>query len=1002
MLSARLLSTTQSNDITSVLAVAEASKLLVSNKDGHVLVYAFEGLSLRLTQTYHHLMKNNGGDAIIQDMLYAHQLATVFAICGKSIVLLNSSNLNQFDKIVEKRGIKQAWVFEEPSEKHGATTALLIQPSKTSKLKLFLWNDRSFKNVSEMDLSSRDERIISLHMNKNGVLIATNVNSYFWCLKDLVLVRLSRTTAPKWPRNIREALMELGNHQAEFTGDLETASISSESALSRKLSLGHFFQGSNNRGALRKEKLIFQPTDSTFPVILDGSSQTLRSIAVSGHEAPQVSVRPHRHFFDANGDFDQMQHLSARLLLLNNKEGLRIVDYQYNFNYLELKVPDGIKEVIKGQGSSLVIWTNTDKLQFYNLVIDDELDELIDGGDIPHLGERDTVQYLQLIVFYESILSNNTQWNLCESYRCANPEQNLEICALKLRDLVVLWCLDSFESCQRYINDARQMHKVSDRALKLQEFIVKSVFENFIKFMAPPELVIGHCLPSFLTKTLDGSFETTMKMHTDRNTNNIPATIMNKWCLPYLTDTRRILYNLAKYGTVQWNYESLGISFDIQFFLLNQHQEHNIHYLLDLVDTSIFKIYLEYNPAMVGPFTRVPNYCDFETVVEELGSRMKIQELVDYYYMKNKHESALRVLTELEGNITSVDTKDVSNSIKKLVVDYLKKLPHSASDILFKYTNWLVERFPEDTIIILNSIFINHNLNCAALDFVEVYNYIDQFDHELSIKYLEFVIDDLGTTNKLVYMKLIGRYLEDIQNNQTVRKLEAIVKSTTCYEPRSLARLLDSASELNGISLDTSLTLKRLKTYPLKILNEHEESLHILFEELASYNYCALYCTQVYQDSSKTGLMLFNTWFEMIIKKSEKNRDTRVILRFLEEFGSRLESAEALKKLPPTIPLKDLQQILGKGIEGSSLRKNQVRMKKNLLQVELVNKTFLLNQELGNYCVIADEQKCFVCHKVLNSSRGEMILWYSTPDGKVLTHYSCRQVIEEKLSRTDQ
>ncbi|SCV04693.1 LANO_0G11782g1_1 [Lachancea nothofagi CBS 11611] len=996
MLRATRVSSVSNNDIISILPISEASKVLVANKEGHVLVYSYEGNSLKLTHTYNHLMKNNGPDTVIIDLLYSHQLATVFALCEKSIVLLNSTNLNQFDRIVEKRGVKQAWVFEQPSETRGAMTALLLYPNKASKLKLFLWNDRSFTSVSELSLSSKDEVILSMEMELGGFLIATNVGNYYWRLKDLNLLKFTKIISPLWPQNIHDALKELDHCNHTWQKNADAASVSSASILSRKGSFGRFFQPRETRGQIQKVKLIFRPVDHQHVILLDGRSQKMFEVLVKDSESPQLSAREWRQFFEVNSKFDNMQHLSSNFLLLSNRESIRIVDYQYGFNYLDVRIEEGIKKVVKAKDSTLLVWTSADNLQIYKLIVTDQSNISEEEEDLLELEDGTITRSLKNIVFYESILNPKSRLALCEGFECDDFNNALNLFALKLRDMNVLWSLNSFERCQKWSGRVHDAAKISKRAFKLQEFIIKKIFDNFINFLAPPELVIGHCLPRFASKLLDTSIVGEIGFHKRSLVDELPASLINKWCLPYLTDTRRNLHNIATKGKTEWEIKGRTIEIDVRFFLLDHHEEQSVESLLRLIDTTIFNIYLEYNPSMLGPFTRVPNNCDFETVAEQLTKHKKIQELVDFYHMKGQHELALKLLTGLESDIKSVHPEDMANNIKKLVVDYLKKLSWSESTTLFKYTSWLLERFPENIAVIVTSIFMNFSPDCAKYDYMKVYDYIDALDRELSIRYLEFVIDAFGTTYKPVYMVLIERYLEDIDNHKTARKLEAILSSTNCYEPRNVLRLLEIAFDAGSLNTDSALLVKKLQTYPLKVLGEHKKSLKILFEELSNYHFSTVYCNEVFHENQDVGSSLFNTLFDMMINDSENNNQgPRIILRFLKEFGPKLNSTDILMKLPSKIPLKDMQQILAKEIESSSLKKNCVRLEKNLLQVQLVDQTSQLNKELANYCVITEEQKCFACHKLLKSSHGGIILWFSTHDGRVLTHYNCRKVMED-------
>ncbi|CUS20236.1 LAQU0S01e02080g1_1 [Lachancea quebecensis] len=998
MLTASLLSSTLADDVTSILPICETAKLLVSTAAGDVLVYAFEGHTLKLSHTYSHLLKRNDTDTVINHLLYSDQLSTVFAICEKSIVLLNSTNLNQFDKIVDKRGIQQAWVLEKCSESCHTTTALLYRSKKASSLKLFLWKDRTFNSVLEVNLSSKDEVVMSAEMDRSGFIIATNRGTYQWKLNNTHLNIIEKIVSPTYPHSIHDAIKEMESHKFRSGKTSEPIASSSESILSRKMSFRQFFKSHEANGELQNKKLVFQPASQPHLRMMDGKQKKIYELIVNDSKLTYMSVRDGHGFFEANSGFDCMQYLSSKFLLLNNKKSVRIVDYEFGFPYLDLQVEEGIKKVYQMPNSTLLVWTCEDNLQIYRVFITDESDASSDEAAYQELENLGMSLTMKKIIFCEAILYPHDRVALCESFECDDLEETLDLYALKLRDLNVLWSLSCFERCQKCFEQVPRDPNLVRRLSKLQGFVIKGIFEIFIKFLAPPELVICYCFTEFMPDALQDGMLRDTSVFNNEPIEEVPTQYIIKWCIPYLTDTRRVLYNLACGKKVEWKLEDREIKVGISFFQINHGQELDVSMLLKMVDTTLFNVYLKFNPSMIGPFTRVKNSCDFETVEKQLLKHKRIQELVDFYYQRGEHELALKLLIGLESQIKSEHQSDVANDIKTVVVEYIKKLPEQESDTIFKYTKWLIEKFPEDKDFVISSVFMNFSPNCSRYNFINAYDFIDDFDKSLSLKYLEFVIDAFKTTQKKVYMNLIQRYLENIHDEKNARKLEALLRSTDCYEPRTVLRLfqnfIDSDESNNGVDR----LVKRLKVYPLKIMGEHAQSLAILVEDLSNYNLASAYCYDVYITDADTGLSLFSKLLDKLIKKATHNDgDFKNVLKFLREHGPRLDSIETLKKLPADMKLKDLNQILSKEIEASSNRRYTSRMERNLLQVALVDKTYQLNNELTKYCIIGEAQRCYVCHKHLKCSTGETLLMYDTPSSELVTHYNCGKSMEQLL-----
>jgi hypothetical protein len=72
--------------------------------------------------------------------------------------------------------------------------------------------------------------------------------------------------------------------------------------------------------------------------------------------------------------------------------------------------------------------------------------------------------------------------------------------------------------------------------------------------------------------------------------------------------------------------------------------EEELLVLSGLVDTALFRIYLELNHSLLGSLFRVPNFIDQSAVERILPKREKWDELVEFYKGKKLHEKALNVL----------------------------------------------------------------------------------------------------------------------------------------------------------------------------------------------------------------------------------------------------------------------------------------------------------------------------------------------------------------------
>lgn len=1001
MLKAKLLQSVPGDEITAILPIHETQKLLLAKQSGDVLVYSHENSTLKLTHTYNDLLKASAEEPKINNFLYSAELNTVFAQCDKSLVLLNGSNLNQYDKIIDKRGIEECWLHEQAINDDLNRSVLIYSTKNTPRLKMFLWNGLSFKSMHEVTLSTKNERVKSIGLEHHGALIVTSIGIYHWNFGESALLRIDKIVKPVWPTTLDGAIKELGCYDSSASnGDSHSVSTLTSSRISKKSSLMSFWSTREKKMTAQDIRYVFQPSDQEHPIILDARTKKIFQVGLSEASLPYLIALDHSQFFQWNSDFGCVQFLSSRFLLINNRYTLRLVDYSNGFKYLEMDIENGIKQVEKTSDSSIIVWTLKNTLELYKLYIEDDSDvSFVEDESID--GDMENPEFLRLqrkVVFCEAILSPGNTLALCESDGCNNLDEILELYTLKLRDLTVLWCMKAFEKFEVWLVNAHRGKKLDTRCTKLQEIIVMHIFNAFIKFLAPPELVISHCFPSEISQVVNDITGSHLCFDNSR-TVDLPKKFILKWCVPYLTDLRRNIKNLQKNGkgsTIVWKYDNRRIKVGINFFEIYNHDEVDVTALLKIIDTVLFKIYLNYNKAMVGPLVRVDNMCDFEIVVKLLKDKQMFQELIDFYYHKKQHVCALEILTHLEEEVDEVkDPNQLEESIKMLVIDYLKKLSNDSLNIIFQYTDWLLERFGEGEII-MSSIFMNDSQNCANFSHIKVYEYIDKHDKSLSLLYLEYIIDTFNCKDSKVSIQLIQRYLEQLNDPKCSKKLQAVLRTTSYYEPRTVLRLLNMTLENDNMTNEQIKLVKMLKTYPLKKLGEHELSLNILINDLSNYAYSSSYCNEVYLADPKVGVELLLNLFHKLLQKSD-NEGWKNVYYFLQEHGSKLNIIEILKSLPGTIPLKDVNNFLSCRLKSISISKNNSRIKRSLLQVELVNKNYELSSKLSEYTVIEDEKKCFICQKPLSTGASEMFSLFSINKKDVVTHYNCGKALEKKL-----
>ncbi|CAI1934501.1 hypothetical protein SEUBUCD646_0D01690 [Saccharomyces eubayanus] len=1025
MLRAQKLHSLESSNISAILPIEQSQKLVLAKKSGDVEVYSRDGNTYKLFQLYPDLLqnaKNESSFPLIENFYFANELSTIFAQCKETLILLSTTNLQEYDRIIDRRGIKHCWLFEKTHKnKEEVTTYLAYSTINTSKMRILIWEGRAYKNMIEASLSFRKEIIRSIYPGEVGIVLTTDLGIYHWPYNKSSLIRIEKTVRNKYPKDMISALTELMN-QTEKTVEKspkkhhrdDTQSFSSMDRMSRKSSVSSIWYRGISSDRCNKIRYIFElEGDDPAPLIIDGTTKKLFKLDfMHNNEEPFLVATDHTTFSESNSEFDHMHYLSSHLLMLYNTDTIKFVDYANGFTFLQQKIPEGIKWVKSLSGTYFLVWTSNDELQLFSYHVDDGSDDYDEESICGDISDPDFYQLWRKVLFYKFFINSPNSTELCVS---ENPQESLDICAMKLRDLTVMWCLRIFDKFQNYMIQLESSKNSKMLRSKCEEIIVKDIFDLFIKFWAPPQLVILKVFPSAISSLV---LEITGQEHhclfkeaeEAKETYDIPPHLLNKWCLPYLTDTRRHLQNLLSgqhddENRITWFYRDRKIKQNFDFFLINNHDDVDLETMLTLIDTVLFKCYLYYNPSMVGPFIRVENHCDSDVIVTELKIRHMFKDLIDFYYKRGNHEEALKFLTNLVGELESDNTEEkqrqkIEHGVKILVIYYLKKLSNSELGVLFKYTDWLLKRNNGSIQEIISSIYFHDSQACNGRDHLKIYEYIQKYDKLLALQYLEFAISTFRLEGNSLHTILIKLYLKNLDVPSTKIKLKSLLETTSVYEPRTILRLLTETIEAGADLLPANdlKFVKYLKIFPLSKLENHEESVRILLDEVDDYKAATNYCDDVYESDSTKGEKLLLYLYDKLVSIYDSNGNSKLILGFLQDHGSKLNSAEIYKNLPQGLPLYDIGRVISQLLKKHSSKMDETRIEKNLLQVELVTTTFCLNDSLSSYGVLSDSHKCPICKKIISNFGTDSISWFTREGRNIVTHYNCGKVLQDRFT----
>ncbi|CAL9732062.1 vacuolar morphogenesis protein 6 [Monosporozyma unispora] len=1103
MLRSRLIGSITSPGISSILSLNDSNRLLVAKKNGDIEVYSNDQdknsniSQFKLFQTYSNLLRNlpnaSNLDLTIKDLLYSKELNTIFIKCKCLLVLLNSTNLHLYDKIYDKRGIKQAWIkttltssstiTSDDGNVENSMTFLIYTTTKSNKLRILIWVGRIYKQMLEISLpkQSTDPMIKSLGIVLQGQSLLFTMSSgvYLWNFKSMALhnlnkskssshstistsniispylVKIDKVFTKKYPDNVVDAITSLKDYTTNgLLSPIDNSSITSNDSKQTK----HRFWGSSHKttpsfeiNQSKEIRYIFKPHSNDNILILDGMTQNLLVVNINEtNELNKLIAMEKKQFFQWNNKFNHFHYMSSDLLMLHNENTIKFVDYNNGFTFLQETIGHGIKQIVKLPGIFYLVWTQDDQLLLYTYQVDDD-DEQYEPSTIANSCNTSRTNLTQMtdtqstdsefsicgmyhdssfyqlwrkVLFYRFFLESPFALQLCVS---DDPQESLDICAMKLRDLTVMWCLQMFATLQNSMNKLisndsiakkKDNNNIIEYLNKIEEVVIRDIFNFFIVMWAPPQLIIVKTFPpeisylvAFISQQEHKCHDAAVSPQDSEKKYKINPNLIQKWVLPYLTDMRRHLRNLLAQqeqsksnGTITWNYENRHIPQDLDFFLLDRHGSIHIETMLTLLETVLFKTYILYIPSMVGPLIRVENLCDKSVVIKDLKKMKMFHELIDFYYQRKMHHDALEFL------FNELDNEENQDEVNQpdLTIKYLKRLPNKNLKDLFHYLSKLIDTLQDVEIRnnIIKSIFENTSPVNLKRDNLKVYQFIDKIDKSLSLEYLEFIIHTIKDINPEMFANLVARYISQL-TDVNMDKLEEFLKSNLQYNPNEILHILEVRLLNATVPFEDKQFIELLQIYPLYRLNSHEKSIDILFNKLNDYKRASDYCYDVYSNDAKIGSSVLLYLLHSIIKNTYPGEDQTIntdqLFTFLQDHRDKLNIVEVLKALPTDFPLKDIKNFLIYSIRNEKMNNESLSLKKNVLQVELTNVKYSINHKSSAFIEVNSNNTCKVCNRNFHSLSTESVYWFTMPNGKEITvHYNCGKALENRLQNTKQ
>lgn len=497
----------------------------------------------------------------------------------------------------------------------------------------------------------------------------------------------------------------------------------------------------------------------------------------------------------------------------------------------------------------------------------------------------------------------------------------------------------------------------------------------FINWLASPSAVLDN-LPLQLKSKLKNDW-----WSSESETKVLPYTLDHKEALMvnslivFLTDSRRKISRFLDPDKPKFTWRGYTISLSL-YEELQSDNSVSTSDNLTLIDNNLFKCYLLSNPRMIGPFLRIPNYCDFHLVESKCLCLQMYSQLIDFYYIRNNHVKALDLLNRLLLHTEqSTPAEDTNSSLylifnAEYMVHYLQKLNNDNLGLIFQYSKKLIE---------LNSgyfkmIFMGDSENSEGLDRERVLAFIQKNQWlDLQNSYLEYVIFTWKDRTQVFIDSLLQLYLT---KNQYRLKADNVVKlyDINIYDP---SKVLEA---LHDLKVNDQLIFK-LKIKPLTKQERYIDAIKVYIDDLHGYRQAVTYSLKIGKDDHDLGNKLLYNLLEIYL---DRNDLTHLLQMLSDTRISFLDSTKILDMLPDNMPLRKVNPYLEGSLKQINTQTKGLTLEEELAHEELIHKKIKQLDIQRSFSYVNEDIQCPVCHRGFN----DPALIAFLPNGSAI-HYSC-------------
>jgi len=388
----------------------------------------------------------------------------------------------------------------------------------------------------------------------------------------------------------------------------------------------------------------------------------------------------------------------------------------------------------------------------------------------------------------------------------------------------------------------------------------------------------------------------------------------------------------------------------------------------EAVDTAMLKAYLATCEQLVHAFVRMPNRCNVTETEEALKEAKKYYELITFYKSKGMHEQSLELLKRLSNSSESEQLQGIQPTI-----DYLSEIKDD--DLLLKYAGWVLLKEP------MNGLKIFDKSNLPAEEILEYFDTLKLSDAtklQMKIAFLENIVkksQEPETHNQLIllYLQIIRQNAVEESIKDSIRpKLKEFLIKSQYYTPEKLLSKLP----FDEMYEERAILLSRI--------NRHAQALSIYVHKMKRPDLAEKYCSQIYGTNNEESKNIFITLVQLYLNPPNGEEvNIPQAIKTLENNYEKINSIQALRLLPPDIPVQMLANYYDKLFKKFTERRRDLQVIKNLMKSENLQIQAEYIKDRSKVMCIKPNRRCPVCKRKIEN---KVFRWY--PNGTVC-HYIC-------------